>query len=65
MLQISEAAKSIQCDVQGVTWGKRRSRGWNGEKERKQWMVGETGVNLRVRGKAAGLVQIFWTILDF
>lgn len=58
MLQISEAAKSIQCDVQGVTWGKRGSRGLDGEKERKQWLVGETRGNLSGRGKAAGLVQM-------
>lgn len=63
MLQISESAKSIQCDVQGANWGKRRGRGWNGEKERKQWLVGETRVNLRGRGRAAGLVQM--GILDF
>lgn len=35
MLQISEAAKSIQCDVQGATWGKRSSGGQNEEKQRK------------------------------
>lgn len=33
MLQISEAAKSIQRDVQGATWGKRSSGGQN-EKSR-------------------------------
>jgi len=27
MLQISEAAKSIPCDVQGATWGEDEERG--------------------------------------
>lgn len=66
MLQISEAAKSIQCDARGASGGKRRSGGIEWRKGEKITASGRDQSKLKGKKEDSSLVGgwVFWTSLS-